>query len=211
MKEAEGAFQEALDICRWMANLAPCGSSVAETLNKLAGVYAATQRMKEAEGLDIYRQLAKANPAAQPYVALTLNNLAGFYAASQRMKEAEGTYQEALDAFRRLAKANPGAYQQYVAATLNNLSMLELDANKLTRAQADVEEALSINRQLWHANPEVGKELARSLLIDVAVLRKAQQPRSTLCPLAREGGAVAYNPQLKSAAANKQAEFCSAP
>src|SRR6516225_7483026 len=132
LKEAEAAYQEALDIGRQLAkdNPAAYRPDVAQTLNNFAILYRQTQRLKEAEAayqeaLDIRRQLAKANPAAyqQPDVALTLDNLANLYGATQRMKQAEAAYQEALDIRRQLAKANPAAYQPDVAATLHNLGM----------------------------------------------------------------------------------------
>ena len=73
--------------------------------------------MKEAEAafqeaLEIYRQLAKGNPAGyQPDVAVTLIELGNLYLATQRMKEAEATYLEALDIRRQLATTNPAAHQ----------------------------------------------------------------------------------------------------
>ena len=84
LKEAEAAYQEALDIGRQLSKANPAAyqqPDVALTLDNLANLYGATQRMKQAEAayqeaLDIRRQLAKANPAAyQPDVAATLHNL----------------------------------------------------------------------------------------------------------------------------------------
>jgi tetratricopeptide (TPR) repeat protein len=219
LKEAERAYQEALDILRQLtkANTGAYQANVAGMLTNLGNLYRDTQRMKEAEGayqeaLDIRRQLAAANPAAyQSDVAQTLVNLAALYGATQRLKEAEGAIKEALDTYRQLAKANPAAFQADVALALNNLAVIELEADNLTRAQADVEEALNINRELWKANPEVmGDNLAKSLMIRVAVQGEAKQPYSALCPLAREAGAVAYDPQLKKKAADLQALVCNA-
>ena len=127
MKEAEAAYQEALDISRQLAKTNPAAyqPDVAMTLNNLGVLYYTTQRLKEAEAafqeaLDSYRQLAKTNPAAyQPYVAATLNNLANLYSDTQRLKEAEAAHQEALDIRRQLAKTNPAAYQPDVAQTLS--------------------------------------------------------------------------------------------
>jgi len=128
MKEAEAAYQEALDILRQLAKANPAAyqADVAETLNNLAILFKNNERMKEAqaayqEALEIYRQLAKADSAAYlPDVALTLNNLTTLYKDTQRTEEAEAAFREALDIRRQLAKTNPATYQPDVATTLNN-------------------------------------------------------------------------------------------
>ena len=104
--------------------------STALTLNNLAILYRATQRMRYAEmaydeARAIRRQLAAGNPEAYlPDVAMTLNNLANLYRATQRMRDAEMAYDEALAIRRQLAKENPETHLPDVALTLNNLAIL---------------------------------------------------------------------------------------
>ncbi len=94
MTEAETAHVEALSTRRWLSEANPETylPDVATTLNNLAALYSATQRMKEAEtawleALSIYRRTAEANPEAfMPYVATTLNNLANLYSATHRLR-----------------------------------------------------------------------------------------------------------------------------
>jgi hypothetical protein len=219
-KEAEAAFHEVVNCYRQLAKVNPVAyqPELALALNNQASLYRDTNRTKEAdcsyrEALAIYRQLAKAKPAAyQWYLAWTLNNQGVLYYDTGQMKEAESALQEALQSRRQLAKTNPAAYQADLAWTLNNLAYVHLQIPHLSLARTEVEEALSISRQLWDANHEAaGDLLARSLGIDAMLLNATHHPSSALCPLLREAEAVAYDPQLKKAAADKQAEFCTAP
>ena len=152
MKEAEGAYQEALSTYRKLAKDNPEAylPNVAGTPNNLAILYRETQRMKEAEGayqeaLSTYRKLAKDNPEAYlPNVAGTLNNLAILYRDTQRMKEAEEAYQEALTTYRKLANDNPEAYLPDVAMTLNNLAILYRATQRMKEAEGAYQEALRL-------------------------------------------------------------------
>ena len=134
--------------------------SAAATLNNLANLYSATQRMRDAElaydeALLMYRQLAKENPKAYlPDMARILNNLANLHSAAQRMRNAELAYDEALLMFRPLAKENPKAYLPDVANTLNNLAGLYIDTQRMREAELAYDEALSIRRPLAKENPE---------------------------------------------------------
>jgi parvulin-like peptidyl-prolyl isomerase len=210
MKEAEAAFQAALDIYRQLvkANPAAYQPYVARTLNNLAILYRDTQRLKEAEAayqeaLDIRRQLAKANPAVyQPDVAETLSNLANLYSDTQRMTDAEGAYQEALDIYRQLAKTNPAVFQPDVAQTLSNLALLHLQAGDLSQAAEESQEAVSINRERWKANAAAAADdLATSLIIS----SQAQKESSTACRLASEAGSVAQSSKLRELASQRMA------
>jgi len=154
LKEAEAAYQEALQIWRELANTNPAAyrSDIAMTLDALGSLYRDTQRPKEAEAayletLDIDRQLAQANPAAyQPRLSETLNNLAVLYKRTQRLHQAETAYQEALGIDRQLAKENPAAYQDHVALALNNLGNLYRVERRPEEAYAAYLEALEIRR-----------------------------------------------------------------
>jgi tetratricopeptide (TPR) repeat protein len=183
MKQAEAAYQEALQIRRELAKTNPATyqEDVASTLNNLGLLYSTTQRMKEAEAayqeaLGILRQLAKANSAAyQPDVATTLNNLGLLYSATQRMKEAEAAYQEALQISRELARTNPAAYQSDVATTLNNLGLLYSDTQRLKEAEAAYQEGLGIFRQLGKGNPATYQSAVATTLNNLAALYSRAQ------------------------------------
>lgn len=201
-KEGEAAYLEALETYRQLATENPAAYKldVALTRNNLATLYRATQRMKEAEAgyqeaLEICSQLAKANPAAyQPYVAGQLNNLAALYRTTQRMKEAEAAYEEALDLYRQSATANHAAYKPAMANVLTNLATLDVELGNLDKASKENEEAVTINRERWRANAESsGNDLARSLLVEAAILQQTQQRNSQVCPLVREAETVAYH------------------
>jgi tetratricopeptide (TPR) repeat protein len=162
LKQAEGAYAEALGIRRKLAEANPEAylPDVAMTLNNLAILYSDTQRLQQAgeaysESLDVYRKLAQANPEAYlPDVAMTLNNLGLLYRATQRLHEAEEVYAEALGIYRKLAEANPEAYLPYVAGTINNLANLYSDTQRLQHAGEAYAEALGIYRKLAETNPE---------------------------------------------------------
>ena len=81
------------------------------------------------EALQIYRALAKENPAAYlPDVAMTLNNLANLHYAKNEFAAALEKYEEALQIYSALAKENPAAYLPDVAMTVINLSIFYLQS-----------------------------------------------------------------------------------
>ena len=64
------------------------------------------------EALEIYRELAKTNPAAYlPDVADTLNNLAVLHDDNNRYEDAEKEYTEALKIYEAFAKYAPAKFQ----------------------------------------------------------------------------------------------------
>jgi tetratricopeptide (TPR) repeat protein len=169
--EAEGAYNEALEIRRRLAEKNPEAYEpyVATTLNNLAILYSDTQRLGEAEGayneaLEIRRRLAEKNPEAyEPYVANILNNLAILYSDTQRLGEAEGAYGEALELYRRLAEKHPEAYEPDVAMTLNNLGNLYSDTQRLGDAEGAYGEALELYRRLAEKHPYDPKQPGQPL------------------------------------------------
>src|SRR5271157_6019076 len=179
--QRQNHFSEAIGVYEVLRRTYTNAADVAMTLNNLAALYSATQRMKEAEeayreALSTYRQLAQANPEAYlPYVAGTLNNLAILYSATQRMKEAEEAYREALSIRRQLAQANPEAYLPDVAGTLNNLAVLYRATQRMKEAEEAYREALSTYRQLAQANPEAYLPDVAMTLNNLANLYSATQ------------------------------------
>jgi tetratricopeptide (TPR) repeat protein len=207
-QEAVGAYEAVLMLYRDLAQANPEAylPDVAMTLNNLAILYRATQRMKEAEeayqeALALRRDLAQANPEAYlPNVAMTLNNLAILYSDTQRMKEAEGAYQEALSTYRDLAQANPEAYLPDVAMTLNNLAVLYSATQRMKEAEDRCCEAERCLEPLWHANPPVhGDQMARILGVHALLCEPDGGPGKDGCAFAQRGFAIAYDPAIKEA------------
>jgi tetratricopeptide (TPR) repeat protein len=179
--QKQNRFGDAIAVYCTVLPLCTNPPQVAATLNNLANLYRATQRMKEAEqsyqeALTIRRRLAEANPEAYlPDVAMTLNNLAILYRATQRMKDSEQSYQEALTIRRRLAEANPEAYLPNVAMTLNNLANLYRATQRMKEAEQSYQEALTIRRRLAETNPEAYLPYVAMTLNNLAILYSATQ------------------------------------
>ena len=88
-------------------------------LNNLGVRYSELGRRQEAlapmeEGLKIYREQAKRNPACLPEVAMALNNLGKCLSEVGRRQEALAPTEEALKIYREQAKSN-SAYLPDVA------------------------------------------------------------------------------------------------
>jgi tetratricopeptide (TPR) repeat protein len=216
-QEAVGVYETVLTLYRELAKANPEAylPYVATTLNNLALLYSATQRMKAAEeayreALSTYRELAKANPEAYlPYVATTLNNLAVLYSDTQRMKAAEGAYREALSIRRELAKANPETYLPDVAMTLNNLANLYRATQRLKAAEECCREAERLLDPLWHANPQVhGDLMAKILWMHALLCELPSGSRKDACAFAQRAFAAAYHPDIKRAPQALIDEFC---
>ena len=128
--EKQNKFKEAEAYYNKCLNIADNDDNIATILHNLANLYSRTQRFKESEqyiseALEIYRRLAKENPAAyEPDVAKILNNLAALYYYTQRFKKSEQYYIEALEIYRRLAKENPTMYEQYINRITEELQKL---------------------------------------------------------------------------------------
>ena len=170
LNEAKAPLQEALDISRQLTKSNPAYlMSVAETLNNLgrlsftalssaSDTETAIKRMNEAEvayqeSLDIYRQLANADPAAyQGSVAGVLSNLALLYEATKRIEGAEAADKEALAIRRQLMNENPTVYESSVAWTLTHLGSLYYASKKMNEAETAYQGALDIYRQLTREN-----------------------------------------------------------
>jgi tetratricopeptide (TPR) repeat protein len=220
LKEAEAAYQEALQIWRELANTNPAAyrSDIAMTLDALGSLYRDTQRPKEAEAayletLDIDRELAQANPAAyQPRLSETLNNLAVLYKRTQRLHQAETAYQEALGIDRQLAKENPAAYQDHVALALNNLGNLYRVERRPEEAYAAYLEALEIRRGLAKADPAAYQPYLAGTLNNLALLyattgrraeaQSAYQESLDLYRRSAESNPAAYKPYVATALSN---------
>jgi len=107
------------------------------------------------EAVDLYRELAQANPAAYtPDLALSLNNLANRQSQAGLRDDALATLTEAVDLRRALAQANPAvAFTPDLAMSLNNLANMQSEVGLRDDALATITEAVDLYRELAHANP----------------------------------------------------------
>ncbi|MFC1475368.1 tetratricopeptide repeat protein [Candidatus Zixiibacteriota bacterium] len=117
------------------------------------------------EAVDLYRQLAQANPARfYPDLALSLNNLSNRLRDAGENDQALAAIKEAVEIRRQLAQANPARFNPDLADSLNNLSNRLRDAGENDQALAAIQEAVELYRQLAQANPaRFNPELAQSL------------------------------------------------
>ena len=152
---AEEKYALAIGVYRQLAKANPSVylPDVAMTLNNLANLHSATDRLEEAEkeyseALGIRRTLAEANPSVYlPDVAMTLNNLANLHSDTDRLKDAEKEYFEALGIRRTLAEANPLAYNGKLANTLECMAELHKKAGRFTEAETERREANELRRK----------------------------------------------------------------
>ncbi|MGH2708042.1 MAG: hypothetical protein ACRDJK_07075, partial [Actinomycetota bacterium] len=100
----------------------------AQALNNLANSQSAVGMRTEAlpsitEAVELYRRLARDNPAAfLPDLATSLNNLAPMQSEVGMRAEALSSITEAVELYRRLARDNPAAFLPDLAMSLNNLA-----------------------------------------------------------------------------------------
>ena len=106
------------------------------------------------EAVDIYRRLAKANPARfEPNLAMSLNTLSNRLSEAGDGAGALAAIREAVEIRRRLAAANPARFEPDLALSLNNLSNSLSEAGDGAGALAAIREAVEIRRRLAAANP----------------------------------------------------------
>jgi tetratricopeptide (TPR) repeat protein len=121
------------------------------------------------EAADLYRELAKQNPAAyNPNLARALNNLANRLSQVGRRDEALQPAVEAADLYRELAKQNPAAYNPNLARALIVMGLRLADVGRGTQAVDAGGEALELILPMARQHPAVfgglGKAIARGYL-----------------------------------------------
>lgn len=148
---------------------------VATSLNNLAAVLDATNRLLEAEAL--YRRALAINEASygldHPEVANRLNNLANVLQSTNRLTEAEAMYRRAL----AIDEASYGPDHPLVANRLNNLASLLQATNRLTEAEEIYVRSLAIYEANYGPDhPDVANSLTGlgSLLAATNRLPKAE-------------------------------------
>ena len=166
-------FEEALRAAR-------TGKNLFEYALFLQGHY----KLKQAEqlyqeALEIYRELAKQNPATfLPYVATTLNNLAVLHRNTNEMAIAFSEYTEALEIYRELAKQNPATFLPDVAMTLNNLAALHWNTNETALAISEYQEALQIYQDFAKKSPAAFQSKVEMVIKNIAILQNATDERN---------------------------------
>ena len=106
------------------------------------------------EAVDIYKRLAKTNPAAyEPDLAMSINNLANRLSETGDHPGALKAAQEAVDIYRRLAKTNPAAYEPNLAASINNLANFLSQTGDHPGALTAALEAVALYEKANNATP----------------------------------------------------------
>jgi len=175
---------------------------IGTTLNNLATLLQATNRLSEAEPL--IREALRIDRAAfgenQPAVAVDLNNLAQLLKATNRLSEAEPLMRETL----RIDRAAYGEDHPVVAVRLNNLAQLLKDTNRLSEAEPLMREALRIDRAAYgEGHPVVARDLN-----NLAQLLQDTNRQSEAEPLMRDALRILHaslgpeHPHTKIAAEN---------
>ncbi len=128
------------------------------TLNNLAQLLKATNRLAEAEPL-MRRALAldeQIYGAEHSNIAIRLNNLAQLLKATNRLAEAEPLMRRGL----AIEETSRGANHPYVAIQLSNLAQTLIDTNRLAEAEPLIHRALAIDeRSYGTGHPNVARDL----------------------------------------------------
>lgn len=107
------------------------------------------------EALEIYRALAKDDPAAYvSNLADTQGYLVDFYTHSGRLRDAEIIGKEAVDLYQTLANENATFYSHDLAEAWDRLAKVDSQiADKAAEAETDWEHSLEVRRKLAHEDP----------------------------------------------------------
>ncbi|MCP4653828.1 MAG: tetratricopeptide repeat protein [bacterium] len=145
--EAREIYEEALDLCREVAERDPQLRSplLAEVLNNLALLLADLGQREKAdalyrEAIAIYRKLPHKRYLAS--LALTLNNFGNLMVDTNRLDVALPTHEEALHFRRLLFASNPERYRADLSQSLYNLSLLRGEIGDYRRSKELFDEAL---------------------------------------------------------------------
>jgi tetratricopeptide (TPR) repeat protein len=106
------------------------------------------------EGIRVYGELAKIDPAYLPYVADCLVMLGISASHSQLPDEADQSYAEAIQILRRVAKENPTDYAHKLARTLSHFGRHFRTTLRLKEAESAYREALEVYRKVARESPD---------------------------------------------------------
>jgi tetratricopeptide (TPR) repeat protein len=106
------------------------------------------------ELLDIYRELAIANPQQyEPTLAACMLDYAELLRKRKDFVGAQKAYDQALQGYCSLERNNPGGFQARIAAVYEDRFLMYADQGKWKEADGDSQAGLSRLRSLAHANP----------------------------------------------------------
>lgn len=158
LKEAEGAYKEALVIQRKLtkADEETYLPDLALPYHNLGTLYFRTNRLKEAEpmfieALNIRKKLLeKKGDVYLPMTAASGINLGALYVRTDRLEEAEKIYQEVLDMRTNLAEKQPedSGVQMQLADIYGNLGSLYSKMKRTEDAGENFRKALDIEQRL---------------------------------------------------------------
>jgi tetratricopeptide (TPR) repeat protein len=119
------------------------------------------------EAVDIYRELAKADPDAfLPGLAGALGNQSVRRADREQPEAALEAIDEAVGVYRQLATARPDAFLPSLAGSLGNQSSWRAKRGRHEEALDAIDEAVGVFRQLAEAHPDAFlPDLARALSV----------------------------------------------
>jgi hypothetical protein len=123
--------------------------------------------------VDIYRELAKRNPAMYlPRVGSALNRLGASYATHKQLQPAEAAFAEARDIFLESSKARPGVYEPHLADALDGLGMIYTmsDPRRVKEAETAYEEELTLRRRLEKNNQDARQSKLAGTLSNLTML-----------------------------------------
>ncbi|MCX4744237.1 tetratricopeptide repeat protein [Kitasatospora sp. NBC_01287] len=131
----------------------------AQLLRNLAWRYGNAGLLAEAlaparEAVDLYREVAAADPGHLADLATAVNTLAAAAIEAGRYEEAWAPAREAVDLYRRLAEADPAAQLPDLARALNNQGTLLLRLGRAGEAVVPGREVVDVYRRLLASEPD---------------------------------------------------------
>ncbi|GAA5170325.1 MULTISPECIES: tetratricopeptide repeat protein [Amycolatopsis] len=121
------------------------------------------------QALAIRRELAAADPAAEPLLAQSVHQMAIRLARAGEHEDAGAYAREAVEIRRRLAEAGTEDSRRELAASLNNLSVRLAELGEDEEALAAIEEAVALKRGLYREDSDTSQASLAVSLNNLAV------------------------------------------
>lgn len=189
LKEAEGAYKEALVIQRKLAKAdeETYLPDLALPYHNLGTLYYRTNRLKEAEtmyteALSIRKKLLEEKGDIYlPLVAASGINMGALYIRTDRLEEAEKIYQEVLEIREKLAAQSPedDVVQLQLADIYGNMGSMYSKMKRVEEAEEKFRKSLEIEQKLLEKRRD-GKEADRKEDFDLELKKKAAVVSNTL-------------------------------
>jgi tetratricopeptide (TPR) repeat protein len=170
--EALAAHEQAVAICRTLAEKAPEQAKLAKFLRDLGASLALVGKLRDAlvvrqEALAICLELVETqSDLYRTDLARSLESYGSSLRKIGRRRAALASHQQATEIFRELAEAAPGEYRPALAASLQQLAASLGAVGRHREALTTYEEALDICQRVVTGAPEQdGADLAEALLV----------------------------------------------